>query len=446
MTRLLILLTKIIYGICKLLGKNGSVYPGRVLFRRDIHALNKIKYPKYVIGVTGSSGKGSTVNTIAGILKSNGYKVVYNESGSNAVRGIYTCIMRHTSVITKKVQADVLLLELDERHISLAFPICPLTHLVITNITRDQPARNAHPDVIFDVIMKSINESTELIINADDPIVNEAKLIHKGKIVTYGIDENKYQIKKNFLNCVDAAYCPVCHKKLVYKFYHYGHLGNYHCKNKCFARGKVNYNVTDLDLDKKRMKINDNLVCIDKNVFFAAYYTVAAYAVCSQIGLSNVDIINYLNNNTHESKRMKEYNFNNRTITMIESKNENNLSYLQSLEYIKEQKGKKTIIIGFDNVSRRYKVNDLSWLYDVDFELLNDDSIDKIFCIGRFKYDVACRLLIAGIDSKKLFLVDDVNNLLNDVKKYSKGSIYTMVCFDMTEVIRNLLRSENDEN
>ena len=39
--------------------------------------------PKYVIGITGSSGKGSTTELVARILSKNGYKVVYNKNGSN---------------------------------------------------------------------------------------------------------------------------------------------------------------------------------------------------------------------------------------------------------------------------------------------------------------------------------------------------------------------------
>lgn len=35
--------------------------------------------PKYVIGITGSSGKGSTTELVARILSKNGYKVVYNK-------------------------------------------------------------------------------------------------------------------------------------------------------------------------------------------------------------------------------------------------------------------------------------------------------------------------------------------------------------------------------
>ena len=76
--------------------------------------------------------------------------------------------------------------------------------------------------------------------------------------------------------------------------------------------------------------------------------------------------------------------------------------------------------------------------------MLNDDSIDKILVIGRFRYDVATRLELAGIDDKKMILVNDFNNLLNIVKT-TKGEIYTMVCFDMTANILNLIKEENHE-
>ena len=152
-----------------------------------------------------------------------------------------------------------------------------------------------------------------------------------------------------------------------------------------------------------------------------------------------------MNNNTIKSKRGKTYSLDNRTVEMLESKNENALSYLQSLKYIKMQSGKKTVIMGFENVSRRYEFNDLSWLWDVDFELLNDKDVDKIFCIGRFKYDVKTRLEYAGIDMNKVVLIDDMNTLIERVKNESKGSIYTMVCFDMTAIIKNLLKDGIDE-
>ena len=144
---------------------------------------------------------------------------------------------------------------------------------------------------------------------------------------------------------------------------------------------------------------------------------------------------------------MKEYTIDDRKVNMIESKNENNLSYYESLHYINNIKEKKTVILGFDNVSRRYNLNDLSWLYDVQFELLNDKYIDKIFIIGRFRYDVYTRLKYANISDEKLIVVDKLDNIISIIKNESTGNIYTMVCFDMTEILRKkILEDTNGKN
>lgn len=418
--------------------KDGSVTPGYFASKLNKNILDDLKYPKYIIGVTGSSGKGSTTSLIAHILTKSGYKVVWNKNGSNLYNAAITLILNHTNPFTKKINADILLLELDESFISKIFKKQKLTHLVVTNITRDQPARNGFPETIYKKIENSIDDDTTLIINADDPIVSRLKLKFNN-IITYGIDKTKYDIKVPISNNVDAAYCPKCESILKYKFYHYGHIGEYKCSKCEYSSRPVDYLATNIDLDKQFMLINDTLVYLNKNVFFCCYYTLASYALCKTINVNDEDIIRELNEDIIPSKRMKTYKLKSREIEMIESKNENALSYLQTINYIRNSKDKKTLIIGFDNVSRRYKYNDLSWLYDVDFELLNIDSIDKIFCIGRFRYDVYTRLIYAGIDKDKLILVDDIKTLLDEVDNKSQGKIITMVCFDMTQNIKNML-------
>ena len=426
--------------------KDGSVTPGYYATKIDSKILDKLKYPEFIIGVTGSSGKGSTTSLIAHVLEGNGFKVVWNKSGSNLFNAAATLILNHTNPFTKKVNADVLLLELDESFIKKIFNKTKLTHLVITNVTRDQPARNGHPDIIFKKIASSIDNNTHLIINADDPIVARFKYLHKGNLTTYGIAKYKNDLTNVLSDTVDAQYCPLCHEKLKYRYYHYGHIGNYRCPKCEFRRGSVDFEARDIDLDKQFMTINRAIVHLNKNVFFCCYYTLAAYTLLKSIGLTSKQIQEYMNNQVMESKRLKEYHLGRRKVEMIESKNENALSYLQTMNYILDAKGNKTIILGFDNVSRRYSYNDLSWLYDVDFELLNDSSINKLFCIGRFRYDVYNRLKYAGIPDEKIVLVDNVKDVLNLVRKKSKGTIFTMVCFDMTAVLKKLLNEVNHEN
>ncbi len=421
---------------------DATVTPGyyATIYNKDI--LDRLHYPKYIIGVTGSSGKGSTTSLIAHVLTGNGLKVVWNKNGSNVYNAATTLILNNTKAFTKTIDADVLLLELDESYIKSIFNKIKPTHLVITNVTRDQPARNGNADIIFNKIASSIDASTKLIINADDPIVNRLKYMHKGEIVTYGIAKTNNSLKVPMSYTFDAAYCPLCHNKLKYSYYHYGHIGSYKCPKCEFKRGIINYEAKDVNLEKSFMTINKSIVHLNKNVFFCCYYTLATFALCREIGLSTKEIQDYLNKYIMESKRMKEYYLGKRKVEMIESKNENALSYLQSLNYINHSKGTKTVILGFDNVSRRYSYNDISWLYDVDFELLNDKNIDKIFCIGRFRYDVYTRLKYAGIPDNKIILTDDLDHLIPLVKRKSKGHIFTMVCFDMTAIIKKLLNEE----
>ena len=444
-TTILIIYNRLITFICKIFRREGSVFPGSLVRKHDKNILKKIKYPKYVIGITGSSGKGSTTSLVAHILENAGLKVVWNKSGSNLINAATTLILNNSNPITKKINGDVLLMELDESFISQIFDKNTLTHLLITNITRDQPARNGHPEIILDKIFNSFGDNTHVIINADDPFLNRVKYIHHGLITTYGVGKTKYSLTEPINDSVDAAYCPICNTKLKYTYYHTGHIGKYKCTNCDFGREKVNFEARDVDLKKQFFTINDSIYHINKDVFFAVYYTLAAFTLCKTIGIDENIIKRYLNEDVLPSKRMKEMFIDNRPVFMLESKNENNLSYYESLHYIKEVKGKKTIVLGFDNVSRRYNLNDLSWLYDVKFELLNDETIDKIFVIGRFRYDVLTRLNYANIDPSKLILIDNINTLIDRIKKESSGNIYTMVCFDMTDIIRKKIMEDKHE-
>ncbi len=434
---------KLVTKLCRLLGKKGGVFPGLIVHDYiDKHVLTKIKYPKYVIAVTGSSGKGSTTELIAHILRDNGLDVCYNEDDSNGILAAMTLILNN-STLSGKFKHDVLLLECDERHLKLIFEKKQMTHLVITNITRDQPGRNGTYEVVFKDIVEAIGNDTQLVINADDVKVNTLRDQFKN-VVTYGVAKMPDSYKKPRLNCVDFQYCPKCHRKLNYNYYHYGHIGNYECPNHDFSRNPVDYEARKVNLKEHTMQINGHDVYLNKDVIYAVYYTLAAYALVRCLGFKEEDILKSINEHKMITRRGKTYKLGKRNVIMLESKNENNLSYYQSLKYIKDSQEAKSVVLGFDNVSRRYKSIDLSWLYDVDFELLDEPSIDKIICIGRFRYDVATRLSYAGIDRNKIILVDDLDKIIDIIKTKSKGTIYTMVCFDMTELLTKKIEEEND--
>ena len=423
-----------------ILHKDGSVWPGYISWKLDHDILNKLTYPKVVIGVTGSSGKGSTTRLIAKILSKNGYRVVWNKNGSNITNALTTLILNNTNPFTKKVKADVLLLELDESSFYNVFKKKQLTHLVVTNLSRDQVARNGEPILVYNKVKESINDKTHLILNADDPLVLRFTLDTNNTFTKYGILRYDTDYNKPINETLDSNYCPKCNEKLKYHFYHYGNIGSFYC-NKCeFGTNPLDFKGKDINLQNKFMTINDHIVKLDHGAFFTAYATLAAYTTCSTIGVEDEKIMNVLNNDFKESNSENIFRVGKRVVEMIDSKPENALSYEQTIDYINEQKGIKTVIIGFDNVSRRYPLNDLSWMYDIDFEKLNNKDIDKIYCIGRFRYDVALCLKYKGIDDNKVVIVDDYKRVLsNKVFNHSKGNIYTVIFLDMMASVRKAL-------
>ncbi len=438
---LAIILCKLANRLSRLLHKEGTVIGGYTALKIYPKVLSKIKMPKYVVGITGSSGKGSTTELVARILKENNINVVYNKNGSNVFNAIASLILENTS-LKGKMKCDVLLMELDERFIENVISNFDLTHLVITNITRDQPPRNAHPEFIQNVLEKSIKDKTHLIINIDDPLVNKLTLNHKGKITTYGMDKNNYS-KVSKLNNLDGAYCPICNTKLEYSFYHYGHIGKYKCPNCNFKRTDPEYLAHNINVPKGIIYINKNKINLPSHFLYSVYFVTAAYTLTNILGIKEEDIVKTLNDESFIPKRLNIYNFYNRPWQMLASKNENNLSYKQSFDFIVHEKGKKTIILGFDNSSRRYTENDISWIWDIDFEILNNKDINKILLVGRFKYDMLTRLEYTGIDKKKIILIEDLNTeLIKTLKEKTIGNIYSCVCFDKEIELKSLLKKE----
>lgn len=436
---IVIFVCKFINKLSKLLGHEGSVIGGHYALKLDKNILKKIELPKYVVGITGSSGKSSSTELMYNILTKNNYTVCYNKEGSNTINGITSMILNNCNFFGK-VKKDILLMELDEQFMKYIFEHITPTHLMITNITRDQPPRNSHPEKIYNAIKGAIPEGTTLILNVDDPFVNRLRINHKGIKVSYGVSQNDYSIASKLHN-LDACYCPICNSKLEYEFYHYGHIGSYQCPKYHFYRGTPQYEAKNVDVVNRRITINEKEVKLPSNFLYTVYFVTGCYTLCKSLGLSDDEILSVLNDDI-KTKRLNIYKFNKRKWQMLASKNENNLSYKQSLDYIIHEDGDKTIILGFDSSSRRYKENDISWIWDIDFEILKHDSIKNIILIGKFCYDLELRMKYANIEDDKIILVPDLKDLSNIIKKKTKGNIYSMVCFDKEIQLKNIIKEE----
>ena len=420
----------------------GSVLPGYIALKINKNLLRQIKLPKNIIAVTGSNGKGSTSNLIAKIFKDQGYKVTYNDKDSNLTEAIATSIIKDLS-ISGKLKTDVLVMEVDERYTKYVFKDIKPKVLVVTNICRDQPPRQGNYDLVFDILNNSLNKSTTLVLNGDDPYLRK----FKNSAIYYGIEQNKYSYKKNMFMNLNINYCPICNNKLEYNYYNFENNGDYYCTKCNFKRPNIDYKVTKIDYKNNLFEVNNKYnLNMGYNILFSVYNTLAAFTVSNIFKLDNNKTIESIKNSEKNKKIYNTYEYKDRLVTVLNNKNENNSSFNQSLLYINRFKEEKTIVIGWKEISRRYNFDDLSWLYDIDFEILKKHNINKVICVGINRYDIASRIKLAGILEEKIETFDNLNDASKYIKNKTKGNIYAILNFDYVKPFNELMESVDNDN
>lgn len=434
MNILTILIGKAIIIVGKILHR-GSSLPGVITLKINKNIFKYFKLPKTIIAVTGSSGKGSTSAMITSILKQNGYTVAHNSAGSNLIYGILTLLLENTT-LNGTIKSDILVYEIDERYTKYVFDKVKPNYVVITNITRDQPPRQGTTDIVASAIKEGITKDMHLILNGDDPILRQ--FIKGNKVTYYGIEKNKYSYKTSKFKSLNNSYCPKCQHKLEYNYYHFEDSGDYYCTNCDFKRPNIDYLVEKIDYNKSLITINKIDVTIPYNILFAVNNVACSFATCSLLKINEQAIADSIHNIYASEKIFNIYPYKNRIVTVLNNKNENSSTFNQSLLYVSRFKDKKVIVIGWKEISRRYNFDDLSWLYDIDFEILKNDEIEKIICVGNNRYDIATRIKYAGYENK-IVVCTNLIEATNYIKDKTKGNIYAVVNFDYVKPFNDLM-------
>lgn len=444
MKKIKLLICKIASFILKLFGR-GSNFPGVLLLKLDKNYDKYFKMPKIVIAVTGSAGKGSTTSIIASALRKDGYRVAHNKFGSNMLPGILSLLIDNSN-LSGKINADVLVLEVDERYTKKVFDMTKPGYVVITNILRDQPPRHGNYDMVFDIIKGSLKKDMKLVLNADDPYLQKFNLDNEYDVMYYGISKNKYSYKTNKFDNINICYCPKCNAKLKYNYYNIEAIGDYVCPRCSFKTPVKEVLANKIELDKSYMIVNNNKVVIGFNVLYYAYNILSSYAVLKLVGISEEKIARYISMIPNNKKLNSTLRYNDRYVYIMNNKNENSTTFNESVLFTSNKKVNKTIVIGWKKISRRYEFNDLSWLYDIKFELLNDKYTDKIICVGRDKYQIAERLKYAGFNKNQIKIYDTLNDAQDMIKNKSKGDIFAILNFDYVVPFNELMGVYENDN
>ena len=418
-----------------LMHKNASSFPGKAVLALFPDYLKKIKYPPLIVMVTGSCGKGSTTRIIADVLRENGSTVAHNLEGSNLLNGVASTVIKNVS-LSGKLKQNALVLEVDERYLKLITKYITPNYLVINNLTRDQPPRQGDFDIVFGEILKGIPESTHIIVNGDDPITKSFSL-YRDNITYFGINEFFASYENELDDVRDMNYCPKCHSRLEYQFRHYGSVGGFNCTACGFSRNTPDFCITDVNKDTNEITLNGTKIIANELILFNLYNIAAAYSVLSLAGVSPENIASSINAQHMQNKIYKEITKKDRKYIALNCKAENNATYNLAVIHTSLDKSPKSIVLGLREISRRYTFFDLSWLYDINFEMLNDDTLQKVVCAGPYRYDFAARITLAGIPKDKIIILENLDHAGKVLDEQTLGNVYGILNFDYIEPFIN---------
>ncbi|MDO5559763.1 MAG: MurT ligase domain-containing protein [Oscillospiraceae bacterium] len=425
---------KITIKLLRLLKKNATNLPGSVVLTLCPDFLKYLELPEKIIAVTGTNGKTTVSNMLLDILTDNGYDCTNNNFGGNVDTGITTALLKD-STLSGKAKKKYCILEIDERSALRIYPYIHPDYLVCTNLTRDSYKRNAHVEYIFDILNKNIPDSSHLILDCDDLI--SCRLKKNNKRTYFGMEcfDDEVLITDNIVN--DVAACPECNSPVEYDFRRYHHIGRAHCTKCGLESPAPDFDIVSREFtDDGHAHITMNTPDGEEKYTVACENTINLYNACAAItllrtfGLSYEQVKNSFMKTAVVKSRFTSETINGKKLVFNLAKGQNPVACSHACNLTRQSNETKTVIVILDDYyDAKTTSENIAWIYDTDFEFLNNDSINKIIIGGKRSVDYKLRMLIGGIPEEKIVCCDREEDTAELVDLSQTESVY--VLFEM---------------
>lgn len=409
----------------RLLRRPASSFPGAVALRLCPDLLRRMRLPEKIVAVTGSNGKTTTTELCYKAARAAGIDLICNTEGSNQIEGVTALFVRYAT-LSGRVKADTALIESDERFCQYTFSYFAPADVLVTNLYRDQMTRNGHPEFVKKELAKGLPAASRLILNADEPL--SASLGAGREAIYFGLGESFAETERRHAYN-DGAVCPLCGGEMTYTRRVDAQAGDYRCASCGFARPSCAHEATgrrgkELILDGKvSVSLPMDSGVIVNNV-------TAAYALlCASFGLAPEKAAEALSGVKLGMGRYRTFSLAGHLGQFILTKHENSMAYDGALDKLAATKKDATLVVIVDQLSRKYTANDMSWLWDIDFERAVTDRVRRVVLGGRFAWDLALRFDFTGMDPGRVFVKPDLDEMMDFLYAEPVGEIYVMTCF-----------------
>lgn len=420
-----------------ILRRGGTSLPGKLATKIDPEVMTTLAEHYDVILITGTNGKTLTTTLTTRVLREKYPDVITNPSGSNMMQGITGTML--TAKVTDKSQRPIALLEVDEANVEAVARQLKPKAFVLTNIFRDQLDRFGEIYTTYDKILKGIRLFPEatVIANADSPIFMRGNLPNPK--VYFGFNHLPADGDMKAPHNTDGILSPTDDTVLHYHFMTFGNQGDYFSVTDYFKRPELDYAVTKVNEMTPRFSnfdIDGETYQIEIGGMYNIYNALAAYAVGRYLGVSTEQIHHAFESNAQIFGRQEAVKVNGKEVTIVLIKNPVGANQVIDMMKTDDQ---PFSLIALLNANYADGI-DTSWIWDTDFESLQDSGMQKIVTGGERYKDLYVRLKMAGYGDLPVY--QDLKQIVKAIDSMPTERVYIAATYTAMLQLRAQLAQE----
>jgi len=394
----------------------GTSFPGTVARRIDPRVLQKVAAASdaHTVVVTGSNGKTTTCRMLAALGHAGGLRVTQNRAGSNLLQGVISAAVRGTD-LRGRMDAQLLLLEVDEGTVRLVAPEVRPDTFLVTNIFRDQLDRFGELYSMargLEAVIEALPPSATVVLNGDDPLVASLAPAACARRLYFGIqaDTAGTQVPEH---AADTIRCVRCQHPLSYRVVYLSHLGDYQCPECGNARPILDVAITAV---RPSPGAGSEITVATPAGTFALQvplpglhnvYNAAAALACGMAlslprPLEPAQARHAIASLRPAFGRLEQIRAGERQVMLAFVKNPT--SYNATMREVLQRPGRKHVLAAHSNTV--VDGEDFAWLWDVDLEQLVR-QLGSLTISGTRAEEVALRFKYAGADPAVMQVIPD---------------------------------------
>ena len=388
----------------------GTTLPGKLLWKLDPGAVDRLagRLSHGSALVSATNGKTTTTAMAAEVLRGR-FRLAHNSSGANLVSGV-------ASTLLTSPDAQLALLEVDEGALpEVAVRVRPRA-VCLGNLFRDQLDRYGELELVADRwrgAVRRLPEEAIVVVNGDDPQVGDLARERK-RAVVFGLDDARHG-RPGLQHAADSKWCIRCGTPYRYSVAYVGHLGDYRCPACGHARPPLdvaarNVELAGLERSSFDLVTPEGTARVELGVpgLYNVYNALAAASLASALGAPLVEVASGLGRFGAAFGRFERIAVGERSLLVLLVKNPAGAN--EAVRTLVDGGAPRLAVVALNDAIADGQ--DVSWIWDVDFEPLLAE-LEQVIATGTRAAELALRCKYAGFPERAIEVEPDLELALD---------------------------------